>query len=98
MMLRRRGAFLTARAVFVLVEDREVGEVALHALHEVVVAILSLDQLELLLATLPRAGGPGVGAHATGQPRPLRRHYDEDGGNEKTDRDPAHVVIVVPNA
>jgi hypothetical protein len=79
----------------VLVQDREVGEVALDALHEVVVLLLALDQRQLLLAPAPGAGTPRVGAEALGQPRPLRRNDDEDGGDEKTNRDPPHTPIVV---
>ena len=78
-----------------LVQDREVGEVALDALHEVVVLLLALDERQLLLAPAPGAGAPGVRAEALGEPRPLRPSDDEDGGDEKTDRNPPHTPIVV---
>jgi hypothetical protein len=79
----------------VLVEDRQVGEVALDALDEVIVGLVTADQRQLLLAPSPRARGPRVRSDALGQPWPLRCHDHEDGGHEESNRDPPHTPIVV---
>jgi hypothetical protein len=79
----------------VLVEHREVGEVALDALDEVVLGLVAADQRQLLLPPPSRARRPGVRPDALGQPRPLRCHDDEDGGDEESNRDPPHTPIVV---
>jgi hypothetical protein len=95
----RRAANLAPRLAVLLLDHREVLEVALDARSEVV--FVGLDDAQALLATpTPRSPDPSrrAGAEAYGESRPLGSDDEEYRAHDQDDREDPHGLILVTAA
>ena len=77
---------------FLLLDGREVVEIPLDAIREVVA--VGANDLELCLASLPLTSRPRSGTEGSSDPGPLRDDESRDGAGEQCSEHQAHSRIV----